>query len=88
MRIIKTQNAHSTAIEELLRIGFEPSRSVVLAYGIDEERGGIEVRAHAGLFLLSAEDSYYGQGATAIRDHLLKTYGEDSFSILIDEGGK
>ena len=33
----------STAVEELLRIGFKPTRSVVLAYGIDEERGGISV---------------------------------------------
>ncbi|KAI0369802.1 carboxypeptidase S [Pilatotrama ljubarskyi] len=57
-----------TAVEELLRIGFKPTRSIVLAYGIDEERGGIS-------------------GATAIRDYLLKTYGEYAFSILIDEGG-
>ncbi|THG92711.1 hypothetical protein EW026_g8286 [Hermanssonia centrifuga] len=42
--------------------------TVVLAFGIDEERGGIS-------------------GATAIRDHLLTTYGEDAFSILVDEGG-
>ncbi|KAJ8474417.1 hypothetical protein ONZ51_g7230 [Trametes cubensis] len=57
-----------TAVEELLRIGFKPTRSVVLAYGIDEERGGIS-------------------GATAIRDYLLATYGENAFSILVDEGG-
>ncbi|KAL7280577.1 hypothetical protein ACG7TL_005511 [Trametes sanguinea] len=57
-----------TAVEELLRIGFKPTRSIVLAYGIDEERGGIS-------------------GATAIRDYLLKSYGEYAFSILVDEGG-
>ncbi|KAH9849891.1 carboxypeptidase S [Lenzites betulinus] len=57
-----------TAVEELLRIGFKPTRSIVLAYGIDEERGGIS-------------------GATAIRDYLLKAYGEYAFSILVDEGG-
>ncbi|EIW58397.1 carboxypeptidase S [Trametes versicolor FP-101664 SS1] len=57
-----------TAVEELLRIGFKPTRSIVLAYGIDEERGGIS-------------------GATAIRDYLLGAYGENAFSILIDEGG-
>ncbi|KAI0642377.1 carboxypeptidase S [Trametes meyenii] len=56
------------AVEELLRVGFQPTRPIVLAYGIDEERGGIS-------------------GATAIRDYLLTTYGEDAFSILIDEGG-
>ncbi|KZV72465.1 carboxypeptidase S [Peniophora sp. CONT] len=31
-----------TAIESLLQKGFEPTRTVVLAFGIDEERGGID----------------------------------------------
>ncbi|KAA1468962.1 carboxypeptidase S [Dentipellis sp. KUC8613] len=57
-----------TAVESLLKQGFKPERSVVLAYGIDEERGGID-------------------GATAIRDYLLANYGENAFSILVDEGG-
>lgn len=30
---------------------------------------------------------YMLQGATAIRDYLLATYGEYAFSILVDEGG-
>lgn len=33
----------STVVEELLRVGFKPTRTFVLAYGIDEERGGISV---------------------------------------------
>ncbi|KAH9841649.1 uncharacterized protein C8Q71DRAFT_738043 [Rhodofomes roseus] len=57
-----------TTVETLLRKGFQPARSIVLAYGMDEERGG---RA----------------GATAIRDYLLGHYGEDAFSIIVDEGG-
>ena len=57
-----------TSIETLLEHDYKPIRSVVLAFGIDEERGGIS-------------------GATAIRDYLLPTYGKDSFSILVDEGG-
>ncbi|KAI1793445.1 carboxypeptidase S [Ganoderma leucocontextum] len=57
-----------TVVEELLQAGFKPTRTFVLAYGIDEERGGIS-------------------GATAIRDYLLATYGENVFSILVDEGG-
>ncbi|KAI0085827.1 carboxypeptidase S [Irpex rosettiformis] len=57
-----------TAIEALLNANFKPRRTVVLAYGIDEERGGIV-------------------GATAIRDYLLTTYGEDAFALLVDEGG-
>ena len=31
------------AVESLLQKGFSPARSVVLAYGIDEERGGVDV---------------------------------------------
>ncbi|EJD07384.1 Zn-dependent exopeptidase [Fomitiporia mediterranea MF3/22] len=60
--------ASMTAVETLLSIDFQPERSIVLAMGIDEERGGV-------------------YGATAIRDHLLSTYGKNAFSILIDEGG-
>ncbi|KAH8116257.1 Zn-dependent exopeptidase [Phellopilus nigrolimitatus] len=60
--------ASMTAIETLLDNGFKPERSIVLAFGIDEERGGV-------------------YGATAIRDYLLKKYGENAFSILVDEGG-
>lgn len=32
--------------------------------------------------------SYVLQGAKYIADHLLATYGVDSISILVDEGGK
>ncbi|KAI5124212.1 hypothetical protein M0805_005062 [Coniferiporia weirii] len=60
--------ASMIAVETLLANNFKPERSIVLAYGIDEERGGV-------------------YGATAIRDHLLKVYGENAFSVLVDEGG-
>ncbi|ETW79160.1 Metallo peptidase M20 [Heterobasidion irregulare TC 32-1] len=60
--------ASLTAVESLLQKRFSPARSVVLAYGIDEERGGVD-------------------GASHIRDHLLKTYGRHAFSFLVDEGG-
>ena len=35
--------ASLSAVETLLKIGFKPKRSIVLAYGIDEERGGEHV---------------------------------------------
>ncbi|KAI0825612.1 hypothetical protein BC629DRAFT_1578335 [Irpex lacteus] len=57
-----------TAIESLINAGFKPQRTVVLAYGIDEERGGIV-------------------GAAAIKEYLLENYGENAFSLLVDEGG-
>ncbi|THH32060.1 hypothetical protein EUX98_g2143 [Antrodiella citrinella] len=47
-----------TAVESLIAKGFKPKRSVVLAYGIDEERGGISggpaIRDH----LLSTYGAY------------------------------
>ncbi|KAG1864846.1 hypothetical protein F4604DRAFT_1882028 [Suillus subluteus] len=58
-----------TAIETLLEQGFKPTRTVILAYGIDEERGG-------------------PTGAAAIGKYLVKTYGEDSIAMIVDEGGK
>ena len=75
-----------TAIETLLEHDFKPTRSVVLAFGIDEERGGISVIASSRGIALGLMVPL--QGATAIRDFLLAKYGKDSFSILVDEGGK
>ncbi|KAK6518759.1 hypothetical protein TWF506_005898 [Arthrobotrys conoides] len=54
-------------LELLLRGGFRPTRSIVVAFGFDEELGG-------------------ERGARRIGEALLDTYGEDSFSIIIDEG--
>ncbi|KAE9388895.1 carboxypeptidase S [Gymnopus androsaceus JB14] len=56
-----------TAVELLLEQGFKPTRGVVLAFGMDEERGGT-------------------YGGPAVQDYLLSRYGENGFSVLIDEG--
>lgn len=74
-------------MEILLEKGFEPTRSIVLAYGIDEERGGILVRAKINDYASHTQTPSLIQGATAIRDFLLSNYGEEAFSILVDEGG-
>jgi Gly-Xaa carboxypeptidase len=52
----------------LLGQKFKPRRTIVLAFGIDEESAGTE-------------------GAGKIAEYLEKTYGKDSFSFLLDEGG-
>ncbi|EPS94576.1 hypothetical protein FOMPIDRAFT_1063152 [Fomitopsis schrenkii] len=57
-----------TAIELLLEQGFQPTRTIVLAFGFDEEVSG-------------------RQGAAALGDYLLSTYGENAFALLVDEGG-
>lgn len=58
-----------TAMEMLLQDGFKPKRSVVLAYGIDEEKGG-------------------NYGAEPLAEYLTEVYGENSFALLVDEGGR
>jgi Gly-Xaa carboxypeptidase len=74
-----------TAIETLLERGFKPTRSVILAFGIDEERGGPTVSA----FMIQTDQfDVLLQGAAAIGEYLVNTYGEDSMSMIVDEGGK
>ncbi|KAI0731073.1 carboxypeptidase S [Earliella scabrosa] len=47
-----------TAVEELLRVGFKPTRTFVLAYGIDEERGGISGATAIRDYLLATYGEY------------------------------
>ncbi|PVF99895.1 carboxypeptidase S [Serendipita vermifera] len=56
------------AIETLLSHRFKPHRTVVLAFGFDEEISGI-------------------QGAGTLAPYLESTYGQNGFSMLVDEGG-
>ncbi|PIL25219.1 hypothetical protein GSI_13108 [Ganoderma sinense ZZ0214-1] len=48
----------STVVEELLRAGFKPTRTFVLAYGIDEERGGISGATAIRDYLLATYGEY------------------------------
>ncbi|KAI0742053.1 carboxypeptidase S [Daedaleopsis nitida] len=47
-----------TAVEELLRANFAPTRTFVLAYGIDEERGGISGATAIRDYLLATYGEY------------------------------
>ncbi|OBZ66878.1 Carboxypeptidase S [Grifola frondosa] len=47
-----------TSIEELLKKEFKPTRSIVLAYGIDEERGGISGATAIRDYLLATYGEY------------------------------
>ena len=40
----ESKGSNRMAIETLIANGYEPERGIVLAYGIDEERGGEYVR--------------------------------------------
>lgn len=57
-----------TTVESLIENDFQPTRTVFLAFGFDEETRGFH-------------------GASAISKYLLNTYGENAFSMLVDEGG-
>ncbi|KAI0072680.1 carboxypeptidase S [Panus rudis PR-1116 ss-1] len=57
-----------STVETLIENGFKPTRSIVLAFGFDEEASGLH-------------------GASTLATHLLKTYGENAFAFLVDEGG-
>ncbi|KAI0035355.1 carboxypeptidase S [Vararia minispora EC-137] len=54
--------ASLTAVETLLKQGFKPKRTVVLAYGIDEERGGEHGAGHIAEYLLKV----YGEDGFAV----------------------
>ncbi|KAH8996149.1 hypothetical protein EDB86DRAFT_3157955 [Lactarius hatsudake] len=60
-----------SSVETLLEKGFKPTRTIVLAFGFDEEASGLQ-----------ASDTPLSSSATW-RD----VYGEDSFALLVDEGG-
>ncbi|TBU30546.1 carboxypeptidase S [Dichomitus squalens] len=47
-----------TVVEELLHVGFKPARTFVLAYGIDEERGGISGATAIRDYLLANYGEY------------------------------
>lgn len=78
----------SITINTLLDHGFKPQRTVVIAWGIDEEASGFEVAPLASLrrniWLMSVD---YHKGAGHLGPYLEQTYGQDSFAMLVDEGG-
>ncbi|KAN0068673.1 hypothetical protein V8E54_013397 [Elaphomyces granulatus] len=57
-----------SALEDILSQSFVPHRTIVLAFGFDEETGGV-------------------RGAATLAKTLLKEWGNDSFVLILDEGG-
>ena len=75
------------ALETLLTHGYEPSRTIFLVSGFDEEVSGPRVRLNLNsTFAANPTDCL--QGAKFISEYLLSTYGEDYFALLVDEGGE
>ncbi|KAJ7583280.1 hypothetical protein C8J56DRAFT_953540 [Mycena floridula] len=56
------------ALETLITQDFKPVRTIVVAFGFDEEATGL-------------------QGASELGKAMIEVYGEDSFALIIDEGG-
>ena len=72
-------------LETLIEKGWTPSRTIVLAFGFDEEASGIHVSID-----FDYEDSgsnYCVKGASALGKALEETYGRDAFAFVVDEGG-
>ncbi|KAI9453418.1 carboxypeptidase S [Lactarius psammicola] len=64
-----------TSVETLLEKNFKPTRTIVLAFGFDEEASGLQ-----------ASNTILSSSTTWLSQVLLKKYGEDSFALLVDEG--
>ncbi|RPD64023.1 carboxypeptidase S [Lentinus tigrinus ALCF2SS1-7] len=71
-----------TAVEELLRAGFTPTRTFVLAYGIDEERGGISGATAIRDYLIAT----YGEYAFSILVDEGGGYGVSDDVIMVNPG--
>lgn len=50
------------AVEELLKVGFTPERTVILAFGFDEEISGYQGAKHIALHLMKR----YGEDGVAL----------------------
>lgn len=80
-------------IDTLLKHGFKPRRTIVVAWGIDEEASGLQVNYRFPFSLVSSTSSHHTylysphQGAGNLGPYLEKTYGKDGFAMLVDEGG-
>jgi Gly-Xaa carboxypeptidase len=72
----------------LLEKDFEPTRTIVLAFGFDEEVGGLQVSDTILLELGMLSHLCYRQGAQKLSRAMLEKYGENSMALLVDEGGQ
>ena len=76
-----------TAVEYLISAGFEPTRSLVLAFGFDEESSGTQVCIIIPASLRLRSKLEVPQGAGALSEYLLATFGRNGFALIVDEGG-
>lgn len=74
-----------SALELLLENKFAPTRTIILAFGYDEEGGGVKVRNCPTCILSSSHRSF--QGAGALYPKIVERYGLDSIAMIVDEGG-
>ncbi|KAL0953579.1 hypothetical protein HGRIS_004794 [Hohenbuehelia grisea] len=75
-----------STIEVLLEGGFRPSRTVVLAFGFDEEASGLQVKCYERYSSDSESKPLALKGAHKLSATLEAAYGRDSFAMIIDEG--
>ena len=78
---------YRAAVEYLVSAGFEPARTLVLAFGFDEESTGTQVRIVTFAWHRPRYRFGIPQGAGALSEYLLATFGRNAFALIVDEGG-
>lgn len=73
-------------LEKLIERGFKPKRGILVGFGIDEEASGLEVGCFISNLVYLVD--HLTQGAGRIAKYIEETYGKNSVSILVDEGGE
>jgi len=71
----------------MLEGGFQPTRTVVIASGFDEEVGGLRVSYYISV-LGAYITEYWPKGASSLSTAMLERFGENAFTMLVDEGGQ
>ena len=69
-----------------MSLGFEPSRTVVLSFGFDEEASGLFVCPFKTRPFQGSKHQAC-KGAFELNKYLVAAFGQDSFAMLVDEGG-
>ena len=78
----------SSTIETLLEFKFQPTRTVVLSFGFDEEASGLQVsHDHANAISQRRTHNIYLKGAGKLGPYFENIYGENGFAMIVDEGG-
>ena len=75
-------------METLLKNEFKPTRTVILAFGFDEEISGYQVGFFLCRIFVKLTTSLGNQGAGNLAPAIEAIYGKNGIGMLVDEGCK